>query len=140
MVVVPHFGNFPSTKLICTSMNILNMWELCCFHWLYSHTSLNTSLNYSVYYQNLWCLWCLGSTIWSHNESVKYFSGPGLFRKQGHVISHYFQYSLTRGQKLTICFTRGNIYTNINIVNPKNCLETLFESFVSCDIFISTSF
>ena len=69
--------------------------------------------------------------MWNHNESVKYSGGPGLPRKQGQVTSHYFQYSLTRSQKYKTCLTRGNMKTDINTVNPKNCQETLFESFVS---------
>ena len=59
--------------------------------------------------------------MWNHNKSVKYSSGTGLSMKQGQIISHYFQYSHTRSQKLTT----GNIYANINIVNPKNWQETL---------------
>ena len=46
---------------------------------------------------------------WNHNKSVKYSSGTGLSRKQGQIISHYFQYSLTRSQKLTTFLTMGNI-------------------------------
>ena len=69
--------------------------------------------------------------MWNHNESVKYSGGPGLPRKQGQVTSHYFQYSLTRSQKYKTCLTRGNMKTDINTVNPKNCQETLFECFVS---------
>ena len=69
--------------------------------------------------------------MWNHNESVKYSGGPGLPRKQGQVTSHYFQYSLTRSQKYKTCLTRGNMKTDINTVNPKNCQENLFESFVS---------
>ena len=41
--------------------------------------------------------------------SVNYFSGHGFLRKQGQIISHYSQYSLTQSQKLTICLMRGNI-------------------------------
>ena len=47
--------------------------------------------------------------MWNHNKSVKYSSGTGLSRKQGQIISHYFQYSLTRSQKLTTFLTMGNI-------------------------------
>ena len=63
--------------------------------------------------------------MWNHNKSVKYSSGTGLSMKQGQISSHYFQYSLTRSQKLTTCLTTGNIYANINLVNPKNWPETL---------------
>ena len=78
--------------------------------------------------------------MWNHNKSVKYSSVTGLSRKQGQIISHYFQYSLTRSQKLTTCLTRGNIKANINTANPKNWQETLFESLVSWDTCISTFF
>ena len=73
----------------------------------------------------------LQCVIWGHNERVIYFSSRGPLRKQDQIISHYSQYSLTQSQKLTICLTRGNIYTNINIVNPKNSQEKVFESFLS---------
>ena len=114
-----------SANLICISMNDVNMWEFdgC-------HIKI-----WDVYDDSVpQCV------MWNHNKSVKYSSGPGLSRKQVQIISHYFQYSLTRSQKLTTCLTRGNIEAKINIVNPKSCQETLSESFVSWDTCISTFF
>ena len=69
--------------------------------------------NYNTLYNIKICDVCGGlipqCIMQNHNKSVKYSSDTDLSRKQGQIISYYFQYSLTPSQKLTTFLTRGNI-------------------------------